>query len=263
MLEKTLESLLDCKEIKPVNPKGNQSWIFIGRTDTEDEAPIIWPPDSKSWLIRKDPDTGKDWGHEGKGTTENEMVEWHHWPDGRECEQAPGVGSGQGRLVCYSPWGRKESDMTEWLNWCMHTCCHFSYVWLFAVPWIAAWRASLSLTISQFAQTHVDWVSDAIEPSLFLLPAFLPAFNLSQREDLFQWVGSSCGQSNWASASALVLPMNIQGWFPLGLTGLLSLQSKRLSRVCSSTTIWKNQFFSAQPSLWPNSHIHIWLLEKT
>ena len=118
VLEKILESPLDCKEIKPVNPKGNQSWIFIGRTDVEAEAPILWPPDVKNWLIGKDPDAGKDWRQEEKGTTEDVMAVWHHWLDGQEFEQALGVGDGQGSVACCSPWGRKESDMTERLNWC-------------------------------------------------------------------------------------------------------------------------------------------------
>ena len=91
VLEKTLESPLDCKEIQPVHPKGNQSWIFIGRTDAEVETPILWPPHAKSWLIGKDPDAGKDWGQEEKGMTEDEIVGWHHWLDGHEFEQAPGV----------------------------------------------------------------------------------------------------------------------------------------------------------------------------
>ena len=117
VLEKTVESPLDCKEIKSVNPKGNQSWVFIGRTDAEAATPILLLPDVKNWLIWKDPDAGKDWGQEEKGTTEDEMVGWHHWLDGHEFEQAPRVGDGQGSLVCCSPWGRKELDMTEWLNW--------------------------------------------------------------------------------------------------------------------------------------------------
>ena len=118
VLEKTLESPLDCKEIQLVNPKGNQSWIFIGRTDAEVEAPILWPPDAKNWLTGKDPDAGKDWRQEEKGMTEDEMVGWHHWHNEHEFEQAPGVGDGQGIpiLVC-SPWGHKESDMTERLIW--------------------------------------------------------------------------------------------------------------------------------------------------
>ena len=117
VLENTRERLLGSKEIKPVNRKGNQPWIFIGRTDAEAEAPIHWPPDVKNWLMGKDPDTGKDWGQEGKGMTEDEIVGWHHRLNGQEFEQALGVGGGQGSLACYSPWGCKESDMTERLNW--------------------------------------------------------------------------------------------------------------------------------------------------
>ena len=116
VLEKTLESPLDYKEIKPVNSKGNQSWIFIGRTDAEAEAPILWPPDVKSRLIRKDLYAGKDWRQEEKGTTVDEMVGWHHWLNGHEFEQTPGNSEGQGRLACCSPWGCKELDMSEWLN---------------------------------------------------------------------------------------------------------------------------------------------------
>ena len=115
VLKKTFESPLDCK-VKPINPKGNKSWILIGRTDAEDEAPILWPPDAKSQLIGKDPYARKDWGQEEKGTTEDEMVGWHHQLNGHEFEQALGVGDGQGSLVCHSPWGGKESDTIEWLN---------------------------------------------------------------------------------------------------------------------------------------------------
>ena len=116
VLEKTLESLLDCKEIKPVNPKGNQSWIFIGRTDAEAEVPVFQPPDAKSRLIRKDHDAVKDWRQEEKGMTENKMVVWHHQLSGHEFEQTLGVGEGQGSVACCSLWGPKESDTTEWLN---------------------------------------------------------------------------------------------------------------------------------------------------
>ena len=112
VLEKTLERSLDCKEIKPVNPKGNQSWIFIWRTDAK--APFLWPPDVKNWLIGKNPDAGKDWRQEVKGTREDEMVGWHHRLDGHEFEQALGVGYGQGGLACCDSWGHRESDMTEW-----------------------------------------------------------------------------------------------------------------------------------------------------
>ena len=104
-LEKTLESPLDCKEIKLVNPRRNQSWIFIRRTDGKAEAPVLWPPDAKSQLIGKDPGAGKDWGQEKKGMTEDEMVGWHHWLSGDEFEQAPGDFEGQGSLACCSPWG--------------------------------------------------------------------------------------------------------------------------------------------------------------
>ena len=114
VLEKTLDTPLDCKEIKPVSPKGKQSWIFIERTDVEAEAPIVWPPDAKNWLIKKDPDAGKDWRQEEKGTTEDEMVGSYHWLNGHEYEQALGVGDGQGNLVCCSPWGRKESRLSNW-----------------------------------------------------------------------------------------------------------------------------------------------------
>ena len=117
VLEKTLESPLDYKEIQPVYPKGNQSWIFIGRTDAEAENPILWPPGVKNWLIWKDPDAGKDWRREEKGMTEDEMVGWHHWLNRHEFEQAPGVGDRQGSLACCSPWSQKESDITKRLNW--------------------------------------------------------------------------------------------------------------------------------------------------
>ena len=116
VLKKNLESPLDWKEIQPVQPKGNQSWIIIGKIDAEVEAPILWPPDAKSWFIWKDPDAGKDWRQEENAVTQDEMVGWHHWLDGHEFEQSPGGGDGQGSLLCCSPWGREESDTTEWLT---------------------------------------------------------------------------------------------------------------------------------------------------
>ena len=117
MLDKTLESSLDCKEIQPVHPKGDQSWVFIGKTDAEAAAPIFLPPDVKSWLNGKDPDAGKDWGQEEKGTTEDEMIRWHHWLNGHGFGWTPGVGDGQGGLACCGSWGLKESDTIELLNW--------------------------------------------------------------------------------------------------------------------------------------------------
>ena len=117
VLEKTLENPLDSKEIKPVHPKGNQSWMFFRSTDAEAETPILWSPDTKNWLTVKDPDAGKKWRQEEKGMTEGKMVGWHHWLDRHEFEQALGFGDEQGSLACYSPWGHKESYMTDWLNW--------------------------------------------------------------------------------------------------------------------------------------------------
>ena len=116
VLKKTLESPLDCKEIQPVHPEGNQSWIFIGRTDVEAEAPILWPPDAKSWLIGKDADAGKDWRWEEKGMTEDEMVGWPHWLNGHGFGWTLGVGDGQGGLAGCGSWGHKESDTTKRLN---------------------------------------------------------------------------------------------------------------------------------------------------
>ena len=113
MLEKTLESPLDSKEIRPVHPKGNQSWIFIGRTDAEAEVPTLWPPDAKNWLTGKDPDAGQDWRGEEKGMTEDEMVGWRHRHNGHEFEQAPGDAEGQGSLACCSPLSLRESDATK------------------------------------------------------------------------------------------------------------------------------------------------------
>ena len=112
VLEKTLESPLDCKQIKPVNPKGNQSWIFIGRTGAEAEAPILWPPAAKSWLTGKDPDSGKDWGQKEKRATEDKMDSEHHQLNGHELDLTWGDSKGQGSLACYSPWVCKELDIT-------------------------------------------------------------------------------------------------------------------------------------------------------
>ena len=125
-------------KIKSLNPKGNQSWIFIGRTDAEAEAPILWPPDAKNSLLRKDPDAGNDWGQEEKGTTEDEMVGWHHRLNGHESEQAPGVGDGQGGLACCCPRGRRlgHDGVTERNRASVLSC--FSRVQLFATPWTAA-----------------------------------------------------------------------------------------------------------------------------
>ena len=120
LLEKTLESPLDCKEIQPVHSEWDQPWDFFGRNDAKAESPVLWPPHAKTWLIGKDCDAGRDWGQEEKGTTEDEMAGWHQWLNGRESGWTPGAGDGQGGLACCNSWGRKESDTTERLtelNW--------------------------------------------------------------------------------------------------------------------------------------------------
>ena len=159
VLENTLESPLDCKEIQPVHPKGNQFWIFIGRTDAEAETPILWPPHAKSCLTGKDSDAGWDWGQEEKGTTEDEMAVWHHWLNGHEFEQALGIGDGPRSLACCSPWGPKELDTSEQLNWTelgavisaflqMERCCWVSWMAGFQVLWPGVWFKLLSASFS-------------------------------------------------------------------------------------------------------------------
>ena len=163
VLEKTLESPLDCKEVQPVHPKGDQSWVFIGRTDVEAGTPIFWPPAAKSWLICKDRDDGKDWGRE-KGTTEDEMVGCHHRLDGREFGWTLGVDDGQGGLVCCNPWGHKESDTTEWLNWTeldkcwVHWCC-----WLM----LSTVNVLLMFDLSKFSVNNIQAVFKILEISLW------------------------------------------------------------------------------------------------
>ena len=124
VLEKTLESPLDCKEMQPVHSKGDQPWDFFGGNDAEAETPVLWPPHVKSWLTGKDSDAGRDWEQEEKGTTEDEMAGWHHQLDGRESEWTPGVGDGQGGLACCDSWGRKESNTPEWLSTTFAFICH-------------------------------------------------------------------------------------------------------------------------------------------
>ena len=228
LLEKTLESPLDCKEIQLVHPKGSQPWIFIGRTDAEAETPILWPPDVKNWLIKKDPDAGKDWRQEEKGTTEDEMVGWHRGLNGHEFEQAPGVGDRQGSLACCNPWGYKESDRTEQLNWnWIHIPILFqilflyrlyrvlswvscamelvlldiyflyvlvvqslSHVWLFVTPRTEAHHVSLSFIVSQSLLKLMSIESVLPSNQLILFcPLLLPS--VFPHQGLFQWVDSS------------------------------------------------------------------------
>ena len=177
VLEKTLESPLDCKEIQPVHPKGNQSWVFFGRTDAKAETPILWPPDAKNWLIWKDPDAGKDWRWEEKGTTKNEMVGWHHWRDGHKFEQAPGVGGRQGSLAFCSLWGHKELDTTEQLNWSELMQPH-AMIFVF---WMLSFKPTFSLSSFTFIKrlfssssvSALRVVSSAYLRLLVFLPAIL------------------------------------------------------------------------------------------
>ena len=137
VLEEILESLLGYKEIKPVHPKGYQSWIFSGRTDAKAETPMLWPSDVKNRLIVKDPDAGKDRRQEEKGMTEDETVGWHHWLNGHEFEQAPGVSDGQGSLVCCRLWGHEELNMTERLNWT--ELIYLMYIFIDGASLVAQW----------------------------------------------------------------------------------------------------------------------------
>ena len=146
VLEKTLESPLDCKEIQPVHSKGDQSWVFFGRTDAKAETLILWPPHAKSWLTGKDPDAGRDWGQEEKGTTEDEMAGWHHWLDGREFEWTLVVGDGQGGLACCDSRGRKESDTTERLNWTELNQCTVKVKSRPYTVWLFSAKAEVQLT---------------------------------------------------------------------------------------------------------------------
>ena len=154
VLGKTLESSLHCKEIQPVHPNGDHSWVFIGRTDVEAEAPILWPPDAKSWLIGKDPVAGKDWGQEEKGTTEDEMAGWHHRLDGHGFGWTPGVGDRQGGLACCGSWHCKELDMTEQLNWSEgHHTANLGKVWTTTLADVQILRIS-SLSDVGYKENH-------------------------------------------------------------------------------------------------------------
>ena len=208
VLEKTLESPLNCKEIQPVHPKENKSWIFIGRTDAEDETPIFWPLDVKNWLIGKDPDAGEYWRQEEKGMIEDEMVGWHHQLTDMSLSKL-GDSEGQGSLACCGQWCCKDSDTTDRLTWTefhltLPEIYHFPQVWnkvKFKVT-----QSCLTLCdpmecsspglpvhhqLTEFTQTHVHWARDVIQPSHPLLSPSPPAFNLSQHQGLFKWALSS------------------------------------------------------------------------
>ena len=168
VLEKALESPLDCKEIKPVHPKGNRSWIRIGRTDAEAEVPILWPPDGKSQLTGKDFDAGKDWRQKEKRATEEEMVGWHHRFNGRELGQTPKDGGSQGGLACRSLWGHEESDTTWWLNnnntrTFQPSPCPTFLIFFLTHHWIYSWakdyfqEITSSICFSRTIETTSTW----------------------------------------------------------------------------------------------------------
>ena len=165
VLEKALESPLDCKEIQPVNPKGSQSWIFIVRTDVEAEAPKLQPPDAKNWPTGKDPNARKDFRQEEKGTTEDRMVGWHHQLDEHKFEQAPGVGDGQGSLACFSLWGHKEWDMTS--NWT--ELIIFMNSDTVNQPWVSFNSLYLSRNLSILSKLYDLWVYNCSSIPLQLL----------------------------------------------------------------------------------------------
>ena len=220
VLEKTLESPLDCKEIQPVHPKGSQSWMFIGRTDVEAETPILWPPVAKSWLIWKDPDVGKDWRQEEKGMTKDEMVEWHHWLNRHEFEQRwrrrwwrtgkTGVLQSMVLQRVRHDWvtnnnSTRQSNKYYYINAYMWNLKKlYKWIWIIQFSSVAqsclTLRDSMDCSMPAFpvhhqlpepTQTHVHRVGDTIQPSHSLLSPSPPCFNHSQHQGLFKWVSSS------------------------------------------------------------------------
>jgi len=184
VLEKTLESPLDCKEIKPVNPKGNQPWIFIGRTDVgrtdaEVEASILWPPDAKSLLTGKDPDAGKDWGQEDR-----RIRVWQRMR--HKFEQAPRDGEGRGSLACCINHLNRDVYRLKVISSVAQLCLTLCDPMDCSMPGFP-----VNHQLPELVQTHAHWVSDAIQPAHPLSPPSPPAFNLSQHQGLFQWVSSS------------------------------------------------------------------------
>ena len=228
VLEKTLESPLNCKEIKLVNLKGNQPPMFIGRTDAEAEAPIFWPSDTKTWLIGKDPDAGKDWRQKEKRAAEDKMVRWHHWVNGHQFS----------------------SIAQSCLPLCDPMDC--------STPGFPVHHQLPELT-----QTHVHWIRDSIQWSHPFSSPSPPTFNLSQHHGLFQWVSPL---HQVVKVLEFQLQHQFFQWTPrtdpLGWTGWISLQSKGHSRLFSNTTVQKHQFSGTQLSLKSNSHIHTWPVEK-
>ena len=204
VVEKTLESPLDCKKIQPVHPKGDQSWVFTGRTDAEAETPILWPPDAKSWLIGKDPDAGRDWGQEEKRMIEDEMAGWHRWT-WVWVNSGSGWWSGRSGVLWFVGSQRVGHDWATELkprsnrsiidgSKDMSVFTSFQslrHVWLCDSMDCSTPGLPIHHQFSELSQTHVHWVGDAIQPPLPLLSPSPPTFNLPQHQGLFQWVSSS------------------------------------------------------------------------
>ena len=215
MLEKTLESPLDCKEIQPVHPKWNQSWIFIGRTAAEAETPILWPPDAKNWLTGKDPDAREDWRQEEKGMTGDEMVGWHHWLDEYEFEQAPGVGDGQGSLACCSPWSHKEWDTTEQLKWTEQSLQHRI---IRRGKWVYPFKVSLSKEALKCQFSPLEERRGGLEQLLKGL-------------NVYHWYDNLCRRHLFMCSAETVL-------WPLHVLGHSALTSHLFVWVSPPTTRW-------------------------
>ena len=191
VLEKTLESPLDCKEIQPVHSKGDQPWVFFERNDAKAETPVLWPPHAKSWLIGKDSDAGRDWRQEEKGTIEDEMTGWHHWLNGREFEWTPGDGDGQGGLACCESWGHKESDTTKWLKW---TELNWN-------SWKALFLVYVKMKVVQSCPTLCDPMDCTVQARILEWVAFLFSRGSSQPRDRTQ---VSCIASGFFTSWATV-----------------------------------------------------------
>ena len=210
VLEKTLVSPLDCKEIQPIHSEGDQPWVFFGRNDAKAETPVLWPPHVKSWLIGKDSDAGRDWEQEEKGMTKDEMAGWYHWVDECGFGWTPGVGDGQGGLACFNSWGCKESERTEWLNW-TELSCVFDNKLVIAiealawVPWVILskceiWKGDGLGQVQLFDQFR--WKYGSHRHSVLAADIWSELFT-SEISQLFQvvsvWVEMNCATPNWCA----------------------------------------------------------------
>ena len=219
VLEKTLESPLDFKEIKPVNPKGNQSCIFFGRAEAETDAPILRPPDRKCWLIRKDPDAGKDWGQEENRMTEDEMVGWYHWLIGHEFEQAPADGKGQGSLAYFSPWGTGHNWVTEQQQQIIGSWYYCYYYWNFVRLWdkICKINYYYHITGNQKCPSSFNFLGTASSTSNFLY----------EKHMNMVWVSNHC-----MTEACHCISMNI---VPILCTNMSPSECEDYKRDCSQS----------------------------